>query len=321
MVRSQTVSVIIPLYNEAELVNILEERLTTALAEETDIFEIVIVDDGSTDGTLEKLIAWHKRDPRVVLLQLSRNWGHQAAFNAGLDHATGDAIVLMDGDLEDPPMVISALLREWREGYEVVTTEKRSRTQKPFLRFLTYAYYRILEATVEVPTRPQSGMFSLLDRVAANALRSMGERNKSYPNLRALIGFKTCTVIYDRDPRAAGSPKQSFRRLAKDGLNAIFSNTYLPIRFFTMFGLFFSILFFLIGSLVVWVRLTGIEFWIFKNIPGTQLILLSVLGFGALQILFLGVIGEYIARIYDEAKGRPSYLVRKVTRAWNPGDE
>jgi len=142
----------------------------------------------------------------------------------------------------------------------------------------------------------------------------MGERSKSYPNMRSLIGFKTVMLEYDRDPRAAGAPKQSPRRLIKDGLNAIFSNTYLPIRAFTLFGLFFSIVFFVIGVIVVLVRLTGIEFWVFKNIPGTQLILLSVLGFGALQILFLGVIGEYVARIYDETKGRPNYLIRQIQR-------
>jgi dolichol-phosphate mannosyltransferase len=168
---------------------------------------------------------------------------------------------------------------------------------------------------VDFPTQAQSGMFSLLDRLAADALRNMGERSKSYPNMRSLIGFKTVTLEYDRDPRAAGTPKQSSRRLIKDGLNAIFSNTYFPIRVFTLFGLFFSIVFFLIGIVVVLVRLTGIEFWVFKNIPGTQLILVSVLGFGALQILFLGVIGEYIARIYDETKGRPSYIIRQIRRA------
>jgi len=308
------VSVIVPFFNEEELVDVLAARLTGALASEPEQFEIITVDDGSTDQTHKKLCDWQEQDNRVVIVELSRNWGHQNAFNAGIDIASGDAVILMDGDLEDPPEFISRLLEKWRQGYEVVTTVKRSRVQKPVLRALTLSYYKILGATVDFPTQPQSGMFSLLDRIAADALRSMGEHSKSYPNMRSLIGFKNVTLEYDREPRAAGTPKQSSRRLIKDGLNAIFSNTYLPIRAFTLFGLFFSIVFFAIGFVVVMVRLTGIEFWVFKNIPGTQLILFSVLGFGALQILFLGVIGEYIARIYDETKGRPNYIIRNVRK-------
>ncbi len=311
----EKVSLVIPLFNEEELVVSLAERVTMALAREPEDFEIIIVDDGSSDGTRQRLWAWQEEDTRVVVVELSRNWGHQNAFNAGIDVASGDAVILMDGDLEDPPEFVSQLLGKWREGYEVVSTTKRSRIQKPLLRFLTSAYYKVLSMVVDAPTQNQSGMFSLLDRTAADALRGMRERNKSYPNLRALIGFRSITVPYDRAPRAAGSPKQSLRRLIKDGLNAIFSNTYFPIRLFTVFGLFFSILFFVIGIVVIWVRWTGIEFWVFRNIPGTQLILLSVLGFGAVQILFLGVIGEYIARIYDEAKRRPSYLIRNIKRA------
>ena len=314
MNSEKLVSLVIPLFNEEALVEILSERVTDAIDAGGCNFEVVLVDDGSKDSTYLKLLEWQQRDHRVVIVQLSRNWGHQNAFNAGLDVAIGDAVILMDGDLEDPPEMIGQLIDQWRNGYEVVSTVKRSRVQRPVLRVLTHAYYKLLGATLDFPTQPQSGMFSLLDRKAADALRSMGERSKSYPNMRSLIGFKTVTLEYDRDPRAAGRPKQSSRRLIKDGLNAIFSNTYLPIRAFTLFGLFFSIVFFIIGVVVVMVRLTGIEFWVFKNIPGTQLILFSVLGFGALQILFLGVIGEYIARIYDETKGRPNYIIRKVQK-------
>ena len=315
MNSEELVSLVIPLFNEEALVETLSERVTGAIEASGSNFEVVLVDDGSKDSTYLKLLEWQEKDNRVVIVQLSRNWGHQNAFNAGLDVATGDAVIFMDGDLEDPPEMIVKLIDQWRKGYEVVSTVKRSRVQRPILRVLTRAYYKILGATVDFPTQAQSGMFSLLDRLAADALRNMRERSKSYPNMRSLIGFKTVTLEYDRDPRAAGTPKQSSRRLIKDGLNAIFSNTYFPIRAFTLFGLFFSTLFFLIGIVVVLVRLTGIEFWVFKNIPGTQLILVSVLGFGALQILFLGVIGEYIARIYDETKGRPSYIIRQVRRA------
>jgi len=308
------ISLIIPLFNEEKLVQTLAKRVTSAIEVSGNSFEIVLVDDGSQDSTYQKLREWQDKDDRVVIVRLSRNWGHQNAFNAGLDVAIGDAVIFMDGDLEDPPEMISQLIDQWRNGYEVVSTVKRSRVQRPVLRALTHAYYKLLGITLDFPTQPQSGMFSLLDRIAADALRSMGERGKSYPNMRSLIGFNSVTLEYDRDPRAAGTPKQTSRRLIKDGLNAIFSNTYLPIRAFTLFGLFFSIVFFVIGVVVVMVRLTGVEFWVFKNIPGTQLILFSVLGFGAVQILFLGVIGEYIARIYDETKGRPNYIIRSVDK-------
>ena len=314
MNSEEVVSLVIPLFNEEELIDTLSERVTGAIDDSGSNFEVVLVDDGSEDSTYLKLLEWQEKDDRVVIVQLSRNWGHQNAFNAGLDVAIGDAVIFMDGDLEDPPEMIGQLIEQWRNGYEVVSTVKRSRVQRPVLRALTHVYYKILGTTLDFPTQAQSGMFSLLDRVAADALRSMGERSKSYPNMRSLIGFKTVMLEYDRDPRAAGAPKQSPRRLIKDGLNAIFSNTYLPIRAFTLFGLFFSIVFFVIGVIVVLVRLTGIEFWVFKNIPGTQLILFSVLGFGALQILFLGVIGEYVARIYDETKGRPNYIIRQIQK-------
>jgi dolichol-phosphate mannosyltransferase len=302
------------LYNEERGVEALAERLSAILKDPNYQFEVIIIDDGSTDKTLEKLRVWQDLDQRVSIVRLSRNWGHQAAFNAGLDVAQGDAVVFMDGDLEDPPELIPELLVAWEEGYHTVYTRKSSRHQMGLRRFLTKVYYLLVRKINKYGVRPEAGMFSLVDAKVAKVLRQMKESNKSYPNLRSFVGFKQKEVFYARDPRAYGAPKQSLGRLVTDGLNALFSNTFIPIRAFSLIGLSFSLFFVTIGIVVLFVRISGVEFWIFSDIPGTQLILLAVLTFGSLQIMFLGVLGEYIARIYDESKGRPYYVIDTIER-------
>ena len=309
------ISIVTPVFNEEAGIDDLAERLTRVLSKLQYQFEIVLVDDGSVDGTLERLRNWQEKDSRLVIVKLSRNWGHQNAFNAGLDEAQGDAVIFMDGDLEDPPEVIPELLSGWQEGFDTVYTVKNIRYQNLLRRCLTDIYYWLVRKSTRYGIEPQSGMFSLIDRKVAKVLRQMNESGKSYPNLRALVGFKQKRVIYSREKRVHGHPKQSLVRLFSDGLNALFSNTYLPIRVFTVMGLVLSLFFVLIGVVVFGVRITGYEFWIFKDIRGTQLILLAVMAFGSLQIAFLGILGEYIARIYEEAKGRPYYIVEEVTRS------
>ena len=308
------VSIVIPFFNEEENIGLLQDRMERVLEHMDQVVELVLVDDGSSDRTPERLDEWSKANPNVVIVKLSRNWGHQNAFNAGLDIAQGDAIVFMDGDLEDPPELIPELVRHWRAGFHSVYTRKVSRHQGGVKKALTAFYYFLMWRLTVNTVTPGAGMFSLIDKRVAKVLREMSESNKSYPNLRAFAGFRQKEVRYARESRAAGRPKQSLSHLISDGLNALFSNTYLPIRAFSIFGLFFSAVFLLIGLIVLGVRLTGIEFWIFKDIPGTQLILLAVLAFGAIQIMFLGILGEYIARIYDESKGRPYYLIEEIKR-------
>lgn len=308
------VSLIIPVFNEEQVITPLADRVEAVLSKLPYQFEVVVVDDGSDDGTLEELERWQERDNRIVVVRLSRNWGHQNAFNAGLDTATGNAIIFMDGDLEDPPEVIPELLAGWEEGFDSVYTVKVSRYQKGLRKALTNFYYWLVKVSTRYGVVPQAGMFSLVDEKVASILRKMKEANKSYPNLRAFSGFKQKQITYSRQPRTHGKPKQTLGRLITDGLNALFSNTYLPIRVFSVIGLVFSIIFILLGIVVVGVRVTGIEFWIFRDIPGTQMILLAILAFGALQITFLGVLGEYIARIYEENKGRPYYVIDEIKR-------
>jgi dolichol-phosphate mannosyltransferase len=312
--KSSLVSLVIPVFNEAAGIPLLAERLTAVLAMCNYRFELIVIDDGSTDSTLERVEEWQANDSRVVIVKLSRNWGHQSAYNAGLDQCQGQAVIFMDGDMEDPPEIIPKLLEGWEEGYDTVYTVKTSRHQTVLRRILTNIYYFLVKVTNRHGVEPQAGMFSLIDEKVVSVLRQMKELNKSYPNLRSFAGFKQKRVAYSRDPRAYGKPKQSFVRLISDGLNALFSNTFLPIRLFTVIGLIFSIIFLIVGIVVLGVRITGVEFWIFRDIPGTQMILLTILTFGSLQITFLGVIGEYITRIYQESKGRPYYIIEEIKR-------
>jgi polyisoprenyl-phosphate glycosyltransferase len=311
------VSIVVPFFNEENIVPPLKERLCGVLRDLNFEFELVLVDDGSTDRTFELLVDWQKEDSRVVVVKLSRNWGHQNAFNAGLDTATGDAVIFMDGDLEDPPEIIPELINGWLDGYEIVYTVKAARKQTLIRRILTSLYYAAVRASNTQGTPRQAGMFSLVDQKVANVLRIMKESSKSYPNLRSYVGMKSKAVTYSRGTRDFGAPRQTYRKLIADGLNGIFSNTYLPIRIITIISLLFSTIFLLISAIVVFVRLTGIEFLIFHNRPGTQLIILSVLTIGTIQMVFLGIIGEYIARIYEENKARPYYVVDTIVGETN----
>jgi dolichol-phosphate mannosyltransferase len=314
----RAVSLIIPIFNEELGISELEKRVSAVLGDEKFEFEIIVIDDGSDDSTLEELQKWRENDSRLMIVELSRNWGHQAAINAGLDLAQGDAVIFMDGDLEDPPEVIPQLLEAWLEGYNAAYAVKHSRKQGLLRKILTNIYYRLIKATTRYGVEPQAGMFSLVDKKIAKELRNIKESNKSYPNLRSYVGFKQKRITYSREPRAFGSPKQTLRSLINDGLNALFSHTYLPIRVFTIAGLLFTFLFFCLGIVIMFVKMTAIEFWIFKDIPGTQMVILIILLVGSFQIMFLGIVGEYIARIYDESKNRPYYIIDKVHKTANP---
>ena len=314
MKDNKLVSLVIPLFNEEEVIPLLAERVSKATQMPGVRFELIVVDDGSTDDTQFKLRQWQDRDERVVIVDLSRNWGHQNAYSAGLEVAKGDAVIFMDGDLEDPPELIEVLIAKWHEGNDVVYTVKKARELGLAKRILTSLYYLIIGSMSKYAVEAQAGMYSLVTSRVAQELRDMPERGKSYPNLRASLGFTQTSVSYQRAARACGEPKQTLSRLFGDGLNALFANTYLPIRAFSIFGLFFSVVFLFIAATIFFVRATGWEFWVFHDIPGTALVVIAVLVAGSLQLTFLGVIGEYIARIYEESKGRRGYIIREVIR-------
>jgi len=312
-----TFSIVIPIFNEEEVIPELAKRLEKIAAAEKSLREIIVVNDGSTDGSLKKLTEWQRHSNCLTIINLSRNWGHQSAFSAGLKYSTGDAVVLMDGDLEDPPELIPQLLHLWKKGFDIVYTIKKSRHQNPFKRILTNFYYWLLKVLVSHSVNPQAGMFCLISRRVVDILNNLDEKNRNLPNLRTFVGFKQVNVDYDRERRFAGTPSQTFGALLRDGLNGIFSYTYLPLRIAIFVGCFLTVVFSIIAMIILYVRLTGIQFWVFSDIPGTQLIILLMILIGSFQIMFLGIIGEYIARLTDEAKDRPAYIIDDVLENQN----
>jgi len=307
------VCIVIPVLNEELVVEEMHRRLRRVSESIACELEFVFVDDGSTDSTLDRLLTCQGQDPRLTVIKLSRNWGQQSAYNAGLDYAReADAVILLDGDLEDPPELIPRLVEAWTNGADVVFTLKRRRVQSFARRILTEVYYRALNATSEVKLERQAGLFSLLDRKVVQELRRFPERNKSYPNLRSFVGFRQACIEYERAPRFAGEPRQTLRKLMRDGLNAIFSFSYLPMRALTVLGFSMVVLFALLSVFVLFMRVSGLEFWIFRQIPGWTSAILLILLVSSLQFVFLGLIGEYIARIFDEVRQRPYYIVEAV---------
>lgn len=307
------IAVVIPLFNEAEIVNALVTRLVDTTERLEHKFEYVFVDDGSTDATLERLFELKRLHANISIVSLSRNWGHQNAVNAGLDQVVNsDAVIMMDGDLEDPPEIIPELIDKWAEGNEVVLTVKRKRSGTILRRLLTVLYYRLLKAAVYIDVENQSGLYSLLDAKVLRHLKRFKERNKSYPNIRMFLGFQQGKVFYDREPRAHGKPRQSLAKLVQDGANALFSFSFLPVRLMLYVGLLSTVLFSAISILALFFRVTGVSAGIFQYIPGWTSSTILLMFFASLNILFLGIIGEYVARIFDEVRGRPYYIVDKI---------
>jgi dolichol-phosphate mannosyltransferase len=303
-----TLAVVIPIYDEEHNLAELRERLTRACEGLQDVdWRVLYVDDGSRDRSREMLVRQHAEDPRFALIELSRNFGHQSAITAGLAHADADAVVLMDGDLQDPPEVVPELVAAWRAGGQVVLAVRRSRAERGLRRLLLSAFHALFGWVSDFPIARDTGIFCLLDRSAQDALRSLGESHRFLPGLQSWIGFERRTVEYDRGPRAAGMPKQSYRRLVRYALDAVFGFSYKPLRLMTISGLAVSAFGFALAAFFIVRRLLGIEI---AQIGFTTLITM-VLFLGGLQLIAIGLLGEYLGRIYDEVKGRPLYIVSR----------
>jgi polyisoprenyl-phosphate glycosyltransferase len=303
-----TLAVVIPIYDEEHNLAQLRERLTRACERLEGVdWRVLYVDDGSRDRSREMLLRQHAEDPRFGLIELSRNFGHQSAITAGLAHADADAVVLMDGDLQDPPEVVPELVAAWRAGGQVVLAVRRSRAERGLRGLLLAGFHRLFQWVSDFPIARDTGIFCLLDRRAQDALRSLGESHRFLPGLQSWIGFERRTVEYDRGARAAGEPKQSYRRLVRYALDAVFGFSYMPLRLMTISGLFVSAFGFLLAAFFIVRRLLGIEI---AQIGFTTLITM-VLFLGGLQLIAIGLLGEYLGRIYDEVKGRPLYIVSR----------
>ena len=296
-------SVVAPIYNEEALIDEFYTRVCTAL--EGVQFELVLVDDGSTDGSAPALDRLAAGDPRVRVVSLSRNFGHQTALTAGLDHARGDAVVMLDADLQDPPELIPRMLDHWRAGCDVVYAVREQREGESRFKLATARwFYSIFDALAQVELQHNSGDFRLLDRQPLDALLSMRERNRFLRGMTVWVGYTQAAVPYTRDPRSAGKTKYTFSRMLRFSLDAISSFSHRPLQLATLLGFLISTLAFVAIPVVIVLRIMG------SYLPGFGSITIAILLLGGIQLIALGIIGEYVGRIYDEVKGRPLYLVK-----------
>jgi glycosyltransferase involved in cell wall biosynthesis len=304
-------SVVIPCYNETGVLPLLEERLRSALPALGMPFEVVFVDDGSTDGSYEWLAALSARDARFKLLRFSRNFGHQAAITAGLLAARGEAVAILDADLQDPPELLSTCLAHWREGDQVVYCRREERKEGALMKALYAVFYRLLRASSDVAMPLDTGDFCLMDRRVVDVINAMPEHRVFVRGLRAWAGFRQRALPYARPARAAGETKYGLRRLLSLAANGLFSFTLIPLRVATFLGLLLILLGGAWGVFVLAWRLGG--FRVFgltaSQLPGwTGFVLLLIL-FGSVQLVLLGVLGEYVGRIYEETKARPRFVI------------
>ena len=307
-VNVSAITVVVPIFNEEAVLPELFARLTAIFdREKNSVWHAALVDDGSTDRSAELIRAQLLRDPRFELVALSRNFGFQAAIAAGLAHATGDAIITMDADLQDPPEVIPALVARWREGAEIVHAVRRSRMETGPRRFGMDLFHRLFSRVADFPIESNTGTFGLIDREALTALNRLPERNRFFPGLRTWVGFTTGEVLYDRHERAAGQPQQTIRKLLRYALDGIFSFSYLPLRMLTYVGAMVSCLGIILGCFFIVRRLLGIE----VAQTGFTTLVTLMLFLGGVQLIGIGVLGEYLGRIYDEVKQRPLYVIRR----------
>lgn len=304
-----TLSVVIPLFNEAQTVRELHRRLTTALEGVTD-YELVFVDDRSSDETWTTLLGVAASDDRIRLIRLSRNFGHQVAITAGLDAARGAAVVLMDGDLQDPPELIPELIRKWREGYDVVYAVRAHREgETVFKRATARIFYRMMRRMSQVDIPEDAGDFRLLSRRAADAVGQMPERARFLRGMTSWIGYRQTGVSYHRDRRFAGETKYPLRKMIKFAVDATTSFSTAPLRLVSGFG------FVMVVFCGVYLAYTLVRFAANQTVAGWTSLVVLMLLIGGIQMLSLGIVGQYVARIFEEAKNRPLYLVDEVVES------
>ena len=302
-------SIVIPVFNEAENLPMLHARLTDAMNQVGVDYEIVLVDDGSKDQSPEILKRLESEDRRVVVVEFARNFGHQVAISAGLEHSRGRVVCIMDADLQDPPEVLPTFLAKWQEGWEVVYAVRTERKEWWGKRLAYAVFYRLLQrvANIEIPL--DAGDFCVMDRRVVDELVGMPERNRFVRGIRSWVGFKQIGVPYERQARHAGAPKYTFRKLLYLALDGLISFSHTPLRIITILGFTVSLLSFLVASFYIIKKFT-----LGTGVPGFTTLVVSIFFLAGIQLMTIGVIGEYIGRISDEVKHRPLYIARRVTR-------
>jgi len=302
-----TFSIVAPIFNELDNISELHRRVREVMSVTKGTWELVLVDDGSTDGSTERILLLAKQDRHVRPVIFARNFGHQVAITAGWDYARGDAVVIIDADLQDPPEAIPDLISKWREGYEVVYAVRAEREGETWFKKTTAAlFYRIVHRITDVKIPVDTGDFRLMDRKVVDVLKTMRERHRFPRGMSAWVGFRQVGVPYKRAARHAGVTKYPFKKMLKLALNAITGYSYFPLQLATYFGFVTAGLAIIAIPVVIILRLVGHGAFL-----GQATTLLAVLFLGGVQLIFLGVLGEYLGRIYDEVKGRPLYIVRQ----------
>lgn len=302
-------SIAIPIYNEEENIFQMYDRLNKVMQSLDGETELLLIDDGSCDRSLGMIRELYKQDSRIGYLSLARNFGHQIAVTAGLKFARGKAVIVMDADLQDPPELILTMIDRWRSGYQVVYAQRVTRKQESWLkRFCAYAFYRLLQRLADVEIPADTGDFCLMDRQVVNVLNAMPERNRYIRGLRAWVGFRQTAVQYERDPRFAGEVKYTFGKSWALAINGIISLSKVPLRLATYLGLLSAAIAALMILLVLYWRLFD------KSSPliGFSIITIANFFLGSVQLFCIGILGEYMGRIYEEVKGRPIYTLKEV---------
>jgi dolichol-phosphate mannosyltransferase len=303
-----TYSIIAPIYNEIEILREFYRRVKEVIDSTGEEWELVLVDDGCTDGSTEVIRELAEQDKHVRPVIFARNFGHQIAVTAGLDYARGDAVVIIDADLQDPPEVILEMAEKWHAGYEMVYAIRAEREGESwFKKFTAALFYRIIFRITDVKIPLDTGDFRLLDRKIVDVMNSMRERHRFLRGMAAWVGFKQIGVEYKRAARQAGSTKYPFRKMLRLALNAVTSFSYFPLQVATYIGFVAAGLAILAIPVVIYMRMTGSQAFF-----GQATTLISVLFLGGVQLISLGILGEYIGRLYDEAKGRPLYIVSEA---------
>ena len=307
MAKKPTYTIIAPIYNEIENIQVLHQRVSAVMDSTGEPWEFVMIDDGSSDGSTQAIQELSKLDEKVVPVIFARNFGHQIAVTAGLDYSRGDAVIIIDADLQDPPEVILDLIAKWKEGYEVVYAVRAKREGESWFKLFTAAaFYRVIQRITDVKIPMDTGDFRLLDHKVVRVMNSMREKHRFLRGMSVWVGFKQIGVEYDRAERYAGETKYPLKKMLKLASDAITGFSYFPLRLASYLGLIATGSGLLALLILIILRLIGSPV-----LHAQALTLIAVLFLGGVQLLSLGLLGEYIGRLYDEARGRPLYIVRE----------
>ena len=306
--KKKLITILVPAYNEQEVLHLLYDRLVKLMNENTGYdFEILLVNDGSKDKTFEIMQELREKDKRFCYLNLSRNFGKEIAMIAGLDYCKGDAVVIIDADLQDPPELIPEMIKYWEEGYDDVYAKRKSREGETWLKkFTSKMYYKVLQGFTRIEIQKDTGDFRLLDRRCVEALKSMRENQRYNKGLFSIIGYNKKEILYDRDPRAAGKTKWNYGKLIDLSIDGITSFTTSPLRWAAILGIMISgVAFIYMIYIIIKTLATGID------VPGYASLMVVILFLGGIQLIFLGIIGEYLGRTFNESKHRPLYFIER----------